>query len=108
MRELSAKMPATVDSTLPARDPATREGDTQQTGDNGPANQTPESISRDTNHGSNDIEWEAIDDNKPGWEIGTDEQKGPAWEVTDRKDENDEGDSMQRPADEAGPSDQNV
>lgn len=100
MRELSAKMPAMVDSRLPAQDPATRPSDTSNTGDGGSDDAPVVEISRDTPKPS--VTWESINDNKPGWDIGTAEQKGPEWELADRRDENDENAMPQRDPDSDG------
>ena len=100
MRPLSAKMPAQVDSTLPAKDPATRPADTQPTGDGGSDDAPITEIVNKS--GPPTVHWESINDNKPGWEIGEDEQKGPKWETADRKDENDENALPQRDPDGDG------
>jgi hypothetical protein len=102
MRPLSSKMPASVDSTLSSKDPSTRPSDSQNTGDGGSDDAPQVDIVRDTP--KSPVTWEAINDNKPGWDIGVDEQKavGKGWEMTDRKDENDENPLPQRDPDGDG------
>jgi hypothetical protein len=97
--KLSAKMPATMDSTLPAKMPATMPSDTQQTGD-GSSDDAPQMACSQTTPKT--VKWESINDNKPGWDIGSDEQKLTTWELMDRKDENDEGAMPQRDPDNDG------
>ena len=84
--KLSDHMPAQQDSMLPAKMDASQESDAPAYPGEGGSDTAPTiDMSQMT---PKTVKWENVDDNKPGWEIGTDEQKGPSWELEDRKDEN--------------------
>lgn len=94
MGPLSDHMPATSPATQDARKPSEIPSDAPAyAGEGGVPVASPGDISQSNSGG---VSWEAMNDNKPGWDVGSDEQKGPQWEVSDRKDENDEGGLPQR------------
>lgn len=96
--DLSAKMPAQMDSTLAAKMPATMKSEAETSGDNGSNDAPVVPIVRDS--AQNDQEWESINDDKPGWET-QDKKTGSEWELTDRK-ETDIGGRPQRDPDNDG------
>lgn len=80
--QLSAKMPAQMDSTLPAMGPATMPSDSQVTGGGGPMTPPVVQISRDSTQ--TDPQWINVDDKGASWETA-DKKLGSTWEMTDRK-----------------------
>lgn len=98
--DLSAKMPATQPATMEAKMPSQIASDAPPYAGEGGSDDAPDVETSQQSTGG--VEWQAINDNKPGWEIGNDEQKGPTWEMEDRKDENDEGAMPQRDPDDDG------
>lgn len=90
--DLSAKMPAQMDSTLAAKMPSTMKSDAPPTGGNGPMKAPEVPISRDSKQ--DDPEWESLNDDRPGWEA-TDKKTGAEWEMTERR-EHDLGGRTQR------------
>lgn len=97
--KLSAKMPAQMDSTLAAKMADSMPSDSQKTGDGGSNDAPVTPIVRDS---SPTVEWQSLNDNKPGWEATDGEFNSKGWEVTDRKDENNEGAMPQRDPDNDG------
>lgn len=78
--ELSAKMPAQMDSTLPAkREASMPAGGTP--GDSGPMVAANSPISQKNSGG---VAWGAVAESGPKWETA-DKKTGSEWELTDRK-----------------------
>lgn len=77
---LSAKMPAQMDSSLAAKMPATIASDASPIGGGG--SNPVVAIVRDSTQ--NDPEWVNKDDKGAGWQT-EDKKTGAEWEVTDRK-----------------------
>ena len=80
--ELSAKMPAQMDSTLPAKREARMPSDSQQTGGGGPMTAPVVAISRDS--APQDNQWVNLQEKGPAWETA-EKKTGGEWELTDRK-----------------------
>lgn len=78
--DLSAKMPAQMDSSLPAKMPAVMTSEAPAIG-GGPAKAPAVPISRDS--AQNDPMWENVDDKGVAWETA-DKKLGATWEATDR------------------------
>lgn len=79
--KLSARMPAQMDSTLPAKMDAEMSSDSQQTG-GGSMDAPIVPIKRDSTQ--NDPQWVNVDDKGAAWQT-EDKKLGSRWEMTDRK-----------------------
>jgi len=77
---LSAKMPAQMDSSLAAKMPATMTSDAPATG-GGSLKPQVVPISRDSTQ--NDPQWVNVDDKGAAWQT-EDKKTGSEWEVSDR------------------------
>lgn len=78
---LSAKMPAQMDPTLPAKMEATMSSDAQKLG-GGSMNPPVVAIVRDSTQ--TDPQWVNVPESGPRWETA-DKKTGNEWELTDRK-----------------------
>lgn len=78
---LSAKMPAQMDSTLPAKREASMPSDSQLTGG---GSMKPPSVAIVRDSQSNDPQWVNVNESGPKWETA-DKKTGNEWELTDRK-----------------------
>lgn len=79
--KLSAKMPAQMDSTLPATQDASMPSDSQMTGDNGPMNGPSTPISRES--APQEAQWENLNEVGSDWQT-EDKKTGSEWELSDR------------------------
>ncbi len=99
--DLSIKMPASQPATMDAKMPATMKSDEPPFPDEGKSDDAPVEVCSQTTPKT--VEWASINDNGGmGWDVASDDQKGPTWELEDRKDESDEGALPQRDPDNDG------